>query len=98
MPCRDDRGPHNRQAQGDIDGAPDRHQLIGNQTLIVVTGDDRVEVAAHRAHNTGTGDRSRDFNASGAARRTAAQDVFLFPPPAGSRHGDSPSARAAANA
>ena len=59
---------------------PNASSLIGNQPLVVIAGDDRVEFASHRPHENGVRrTRSNDVDAtraSGGNRRS--QDVFVL--------------------
>ena len=55
------RGPHDGQAQGDVDGPAEGHQLDRHEALIVVAGDHRVELAfggaaEHRVGRNGVAD------------------------------------------
>ena len=64
-----DRRADDRQAQRDVHGLAEREQLHGHQALIVVAGDDDVELAAVRAHEHGVGgQRPDDVDAAGPAR------------------------------
>ena len=48
-----DRRADDRQAERDVHRVTEREQLHGNQSLIVIAGDHRVELAPRRAHEHG---------------------------------------------
>jgi hypothetical protein len=50
-----DRGPDDRQAERDIHGLAERQQLDRNQSLVVIAGDDGVELAAGGADEHSVG-------------------------------------------
>ena len=50
-----DRRAHDRESKRDVHGAAKGHQLYGNEALIVIARDHRVEFAASRAHEDGVG-------------------------------------------
>ena len=62
-----DRGADDRKAERDVDRVTEREQLDGNQTLIVIAGDHRVELPLRGAHEHGVaGQRPLDLNAARA--------------------------------
>src|SRR6476620_5887202 len=50
-----DRRPHERQTQGDIDRMAECNQLHRNQSLVVITADHDIELAATGSHEEGVG-------------------------------------------
>src|SRR5687767_7687175 len=75
-----DRGADDRQAQGDVHRPAERRHLDRDQTLIVIAGDDRIELPAHRADEDRVrGERSTYVDpptGTGLDRRTEHPLVF----------------------
>src|SRR5215813_9908412 len=75
-----DRRTDDRQPERDVDGSTEREQLDRNQPLVVITGDDDVELAARGADEHGVaGPRPGDVDAAspcGFDRGT--EDAFVF--------------------
>src|SRR6185295_13513154 len=56
-------GADDRQPEGNVDRFAESHAFDGDQTLIVITGRDRVELAARRPHKQGVSrEGTTDFN------------------------------------
>jgi hypothetical protein len=75
-----DRGPDDGKAERDVDGAAERKQLYGNQPLIVIAGDDDVELAARSPAENGVA-REWAFDINPARFRVGdcgAQNRFIF--------------------
>ena len=76
-----DRGPDDRQAQGDVHRPPEREQLDRDQPLIVITGDDGVELAPSSPERTacpaGNGPRTSMPRARAGRDCRAEHVVFL---------------------
>ena len=74
------RRPHDRQAQGDVDGPPEGHQLDRDEALIVVAGDHRVELAlGGAAEHRVARNRVADVDAARAAALDRRHEhVFLL--------------------
>jgi len=75
-----DRCPDDWKAERHVDGPAEGQQLHGNQPLIVIAGNDRIELAACRAAEDGVArERSVDINpAPFRLGNCGAQDRFIF--------------------
>jgi hypothetical protein len=73
------RGPHDGQAQGDVDGPAEGHQLDRYEALIVVAGDHRVELAVGgAAEHRVARNRVADVDAARAAALDHRREHFLL--------------------
>ena len=75
-----DRRPHDRQTERDVHGLAERDELHRNQPLIVIAGDDDVELAADGAHENRVARKgARDVDAVRAAGgNRGPDDAILF--------------------